>query len=89
MSDESAYPFYEFTGSGLTHVNEEYPQAPNDYRVAGPYVDLNFGLVEIDWDADPTAVIAFRVLGLDGESALEHRVSLADLRARGGGGDNS
>jgi hypothetical protein len=32
----------------MGHVSETYPGAPNSYRVEGPYVDVNFGLVEID-----------------------------------------
>ncbi len=43
------YGIVDFTSSGLTHVNEEYPKAPNRYRVAGPYIEESFGLVVIDW----------------------------------------
>ncbi|MGB3564773.1 MAG: alkaline phosphatase D family protein [Thermoanaerobaculia bacterium] len=79
-TDEGPYPLYDFTSSGLTHVNEEYPLAPNDYRVAGPYVDLNFGLIEIDWEADPSPAITFRVIDVDGSVQLEHQVHLGELR---------
>ncbi len=78
--DEGAYPLYDFTSSGLTHVNQTYPEAPNRYRVAGPYVDLNFGLVEIDWNAQPAAEIALKIVGTDGRDAFVLVLSLADLR---------
>jgi alkaline phosphatase D len=80
-TDEGPYPLYDFTSSGLTHVNDEYPQAPNDYRVAGPHVDLGFGLIEIDWKAGPAPLITFRVIDVDGSVQLEHQVHLGELRS--------
>jgi len=77
--DEGSYPFYDFTSSGLTHINDEYPQAPNDYRVAGPYVDLNFGLVEIDWEA-PSPRITLQIIDVEGNVQLEHELHLNELR---------
>jgi alkaline phosphatase D len=62
----------DFTSSGLTHVNREYPQAPNSYRVAGPSVDLNFGLVEIDWANN--LEITLKSIGVDGQVHFEYRV---------------
>jgi alkaline phosphatase D len=70
----------EFTSSGLTHVNQEYPKAPNRYRVAGPFVDLNFGLVEIDWEASPGPVITLEAVGVAGSTAFEYRISLDSVR---------
>ena len=81
-TDEGSYPLYGFTSSGLTHVNEEYPQAPNDYRVAGPYVDLNFGLVEIDWEA-PSPRITLQIIDVEGNVQLEHELHLKELRDQG------
>ncbi len=75
-TDEGPYPLVDFTSSGLTHVNEEYPKAPNRYRVTGPFVDLNFGLVEIDWDE---GVIILRAIGLERTTAFEHSVRLDEL----------
>ncbi len=79
-TDEGPYRIVDFTSSGLTHVNEEYPKAPNRYRVAGPYVDLSFGLVEIDWQVEGGAVVRLAAIDVDGESAFEHRVGLETLR---------
>jgi len=73
-TDEGPYPLFDFTSSGLTHVNEEYPKAANSYRVAGPYVDLNFGLVEIDWEASPSPSITLKAVGVDGAAAFEYQV---------------
>lgn len=76
---QGRYPVYEFTSSGLTHVNPAYARAANRYRVAGPDVAPNFGLVEIDWDAQPTPVIRLVARGLAEDPAFEYRLSIADL----------
>jgi alkaline phosphatase D len=62
----------DFTSSGLTHVNKVYPDAPNRHRVAGPYVDVGFGLVEIDWESGPTIVL--RAVDVEGHAAFEYKL---------------
>jgi alkaline phosphatase D len=81
-TEEGSYPLYEFTSSGLTHVNEEYPQAANDYRVGEPVVKLNFGLVDIDWKADGEANVTFRVVGASGGQLFEKAISTESLRTQ-------
>jgi alkaline phosphatase D len=73
-TDEGPYPLYDFTSSGLTHVNETYGKAPNSFRVAGPYIDLNFGLVEIEWEAQPVPQIILKAMGLEGTVAFEYQI---------------
>ena len=75
-ADVVGYPLYELTSSGMTHINEAYAKAANGYRLAGPVTVPNFGLVEIDWDAKPFAVILLEAIGADGAIALEHRITL-------------
>ena len=68
---------YDFTSSGLTHVNEAYPAVENPYRVGEPVVELNFGLIEIEWqEMGPVAQLS--VLGVDGSSKYTQMVVLAD-----------
>jgi alkaline phosphatase D len=62
----------DFTSSGLTHVNKDYPVAPNRHRVAGAYVDVSFGLVEIDWESGPTVVL--RALDVEGRAAFVYKL---------------
>jgi alkaline phosphatase D len=83
-TDEGPYPLYDFTSSGLTHINQSYASVRNPHRIAGPYVGLNFGLVEIDWNAEPAPLITLKVVGIDDVSAFEYRISLDDLKADGG-----
>jgi len=68
------YPLYDFTASGLDHVNEKYANAPNKYRVSGPCVVDNFGLVEINWDANPGPQVTFKAVGLDGKVVFEYKI---------------
>ena len=79
-TDEGPYPLYDFTSSGLTHVNEAYGKALNSFRVAGPYIDLNFGLVEIDWEAQPVPQVTLKAIGLNGATTFELQLSLGELQ---------
>jgi alkaline phosphatase D len=46
----------ELTTSGLTHFWKGFPGEPNALRLGDPYVDLNFGTVEIDWEKRQTTI---------------------------------
>ena len=79
-TDEGPYPLYDFTSSGMTHVSEIYPRANNRYRVAGPFVEHNFGLIEIDWEATPGPVTYLKSIGADGSIGLSYSISLSELK---------
>jgi alkaline phosphatase D len=51
---ENLYPMYDFTSSGLTHI-EDAPYA-SKYRGFEPFRDLNFGLIRINWDVTPVSI---------------------------------
>lgn len=53
---ETAYPLVEVTSSGLTHFWTKFPGEPNRYRFGPIFNQLGFGLIEIDWDAQPATV---------------------------------
>jgi alkaline phosphatase D len=78
--ENKAYPLIEFTSSGLTHINEAYAEAANEYRVAGPLAQLNFGLVEIDWTAQPSAEVMLRAVADNGSESFTHRISVDELQ---------
>lgn len=48
--DRRGIEITEFTSSGLTHINNAYGTASNSFRVGQPFIDLNFGMIEIDWE---------------------------------------
>ena len=75
------YPLYELTASGLTH-HASPGDEPNRHRV-GPLVGaLNYGLVTIDWKADPVT-LRFEVRGTENETLLDHTVRLSELQPSG------
>ncbi|WP_263784483.1 alkaline phosphatase D family protein [Salinibacter grassmerensis] len=81
--DEAAeYPLYEFTSSGLTHHAPMHEEA-NRHRVGSLVAALNYGLVTIDWAADPVT-LRFEVRGTDNETLLDHTLSLSDLQPSSG-----
>lgn len=80
QNSETVYPLYELTSSGMTHVNETYAHAANKYRVAGPFIDYNFGLAEIDWNAQSSPTITLKALDEDGTTGFSHTISLDQLQ---------
>jgi alkaline phosphatase D len=78
--DNVDYPLYEITASGMTHNNPTYAAAPNRYRVAGPYVEHNVGLIEVDWGAKPSPIITLKTLGVDSSAGFEHEMTLSSLQ---------
>lgn len=77
----NAYPLFDFTSSGMTHTDLRYAEADNSYRVAGPSVDLNFGLVEIDWSSNPSPIVSLKAISADGSPLFTYTVSLDQLQS--------
>lgn len=77
---DGPYPLHDLTASGMTHVNPAYAAAENRYRSAGPFVEHNFGLVVIDWDATPWPTLTLQARGADGHVGFVHEISLGELQ---------
>ncbi len=76
IEKEGLYPLYDLTSSGLTNVWSGV--APNKNRIKKPFLDKNFGFVEIDWDlSDPT--IKLGIINVEGEEKLFHSFNLSSL----------
>lgn len=73
------YELLDFTSSGMTHSNKAYAAANNPYRIAGAYDGLNFGLLEIDWNADSSPEIIMTAMNKNGEVAFSYTVLLGQL----------
>jgi hypothetical protein len=54
--------------------------------LAGPFVELNFGLVEIDWDREGGAVLTLAVVGVEGQRGFEEGIPIAALSPGGRAG---
>jgi alkaline phosphatase D len=73
------YPLWDLTSSGLTEVWPHVP--PNANRVGEMLAEPNFGLIEIDWEPDPT--IRLQARDLSGRVRIEKLLALRELRAAG------
>lgn len=71
------YPLYDLTASGLTHYVSPDEEA-NRHRV-GPFVTaLNFGVITIDWEAEPTT-LRLQIRGEENESRIDEPIELSNL----------
>ncbi|MCU0683150.1 MAG: alkaline phosphatase family protein [Polyangiaceae bacterium] len=66
-------PLYEMTTSGLTEV--ERFLGPNPLRSAGPFVTVNYGLIDLNWDA-PQPALVMRLRDAGGRDLAEQAVPL-------------
>lgn len=78
-------PLYDITSSGMTHHatnswHYNFDREQNRFRVGENYVALNFGLLEINWEAVPPVVTA-QIRGVDNVLALEEKITLAPATA--------
>ncbi|MBX7225441.1 MAG: alkaline phosphatase family protein [Chitinophagales bacterium] len=74
---EGLYPIYDATSSGLTHMED--PAKPSIYRIGDPYTNLNFGMLRIDWDANPIS-IKQEIYSQSGDLVLSHQILLNELK---------
>jgi len=74
------YEVLDFTSSGLTHSRKAYAAANNQYRVAGAYDDLNFGILQFDWDAKPSPEILMVAMDKNGEVVFGYTLLLGQLK---------
>ncbi|MEO0338600.1 MAG: alkaline phosphatase D family protein [Bacteroidota bacterium] len=49
-------PIYELTSSGMTHSYEKAGDEPNRHRVSKLIGKRNFGVIKIDWEANPIKI---------------------------------
>lgn len=78
------YPLYEITSSGMTHHKVGFWQnlfhlEQNRYRIAGPFYDLNFGIVDVDLARQ---TIALYVCDRQGKARLKKEINLEELEAQ-------
>ena len=52
----------------------------NDKRVGKAFANDNFGIVDINWLAEPHATINLSLVADDGAEVFNHKISLGDLR---------
>lgn len=78
------YPLYEITSSALNAPVSIWRAQNNDtsteagpYRISDMYYEVNFGVVDIDWQAQS---IDIQLLGADGETVRHQMIDMDELR---------
>lgn len=70
------YPLYDFTSSGLTHTWQREDAEQNKYRISDFIVDLNFGVILIDWKENKNHKITFQIKGEGNSMLYEYETEL-------------
>ena len=78
-TDEGPYRLYELTSSALSAPSVGNETFINSYRISATYSEANYGLVAIDWQAQPAPLVTLKIVGLDGSSVFEHQVDMNEL----------
>jgi len=72
------YPLIDFTASGLTHTWSDKEQTePNQYRVGKLIRELNYGMLEFDWQPESVSV-ALSIRGHNGAVYETHSITYPD-----------
>lgn len=80
MDGGVGYPLYDITASALNNSRSGFRlQEPNRHRVGSMNFGNNFGLIEIDWDAEDPE-IAMQILDEEGDVILQQKVRLSWLQ---------
>ncbi|MCB9034733.1 MAG: alkaline phosphatase family protein [Chitinophagales bacterium] len=70
------YPIYDLTSSGLTHT--ENSLATNSYRIGDGFNDLNFGMININWNASPIE-ISLEIYDKAGTQQIQKTINLNEI----------
>jgi len=74
--DVARYPLYEITSSSLNLSFRDENNEPGPHRIGEMYAPVNYGVIDIDWDAGE---IALRIKDIDGATVREQAFDLADI----------
>lgn len=74
------YPLYEVTASGMTHYWETMPREPNRARLGRLYKGLNFGLLAVDWSAQPGPMVDLQLRDKSNRSRVRMQFPLSRLK---------
>jgi alkaline phosphatase D len=73
------YPLYDLTSSGLTQATLKWrKQEVNRHRVMTMNFGNNFGMIQIDWEAEP--VVRLQIRDMAGDIIVQQKVPLSVLQ---------
>lgn len=74
---DNGYPLYDVTSSGITSTWDF--ATPNDYRIDGPVMENNYGLVTLDWSKEDPE-ITFQIHDVTKKKRIDKTVKLSELQ---------
>jgi alkaline phosphatase D len=77
--DVAPYPLYEITSSSLNLSVRDENNEPGPHRIGDMYAPVNYGVIEMDWDAGQ---IALQIKDIDGAVVREQVVDMGEIGAR-------
>jgi alkaline phosphatase D len=77
--DVAPYPLYEITSSSLNLSYRDENNEPGPHRIGEMYAPVNFGVIELDWNAGR---VALQIKDLEGVVVREHVVAMEEIGAR-------
>lgn len=80
LDEEAPYPLYDLTSSALNQIHPRGTPTDNRWRISESTYHLeNYGVVEIDWEAeDPEVTLSIR--DIEGATRIEHALRLSELQ---------
>lgn len=75
LEEPGLYPLYDITSSGITSTWSF--ATPNKNRIEGPVMDNHFGLITVEWKADP--VIKMQIIDKNKNERIEYTLKKSDI----------
>lgn len=75
LQEQGLYPLYDITSSGITSTWSF--ATPNKNRIEGPVMDNHFGLITVEWVADP--VIKMQIIDKYNNERIEYSFRKSDI----------
>lgn len=77
--DVAPYPLYEITSSSLNMSFAEENNEPGPHRIGDMYAPVNYGMIEIDWEA---GTLDLDIRDIEGETVRTVTVPLSEIGVR-------
>ena len=77
------YPLYDLTSSSLNQPHKRGTPTDNQYReTEQTYHQVNFGIIEINWDGDETT-LDLRIQDLQNQTRIQKKIASSELQVTG------
>jgi alkaline phosphatase D len=75
LENKDGYPIYDCTASGITSTWDF--ATPNQFRIEGPVMENHFGLLSVEWQADP--IIKMEIIDISKNQRIEYTLPKSSI----------